>query len=192
MWTWRPARSRECSKNLRSGVIVWPRTIPVHSNPTAPTARISRRQGPIRRAAAACPAHTDVQAYVGLIAQGKYTEAFEVITSVNPIASVCSMICHHPCEQSCRRCGIDEPLAVRHLKRFAIEQSKDYRRAKRRLSRQDQRQERRHHRLRALRPDRRPRPCRHGLQRHDLREAPGPRRHAGRSHPSLPSCPGRS
>ncbi len=82
---------------------------------------------------AACPAHTDVQAYVGLIAQGKYTEAFEVITSVNPIASVCSMICHHPCEQSCRRCGIDEPLAVRHLKRFAIEQSKDYRRAKRRL-----------------------------------------------------------
>jgi NADPH-dependent glutamate synthase beta subunit-like oxidoreductase/coenzyme F420-reducing hydrogenase delta subunit/Pyruvate/2-oxoacid:ferredoxin oxidoreductase delta subunit len=82
---------------------------------------------------AACPAHTDVQAYVALIAQGKYTEAFEVITSVNPIASVCSMICHHPCEQSCRRCGIDEPLAVRHLKRFAIEKSKDYRRAKRRL-----------------------------------------------------------
>ncbi|MDA8422008.1 MAG: FAD-dependent oxidoreductase [Nitrospiraceae bacterium] len=82
---------------------------------------------------AACPAHTDVEAYVGLIAQGKYTEAFEVITSVNPIASVCSMICHHPCEQSCRRCGVDEPLAVRHLKRFAIEKSKDYRRAKRKL-----------------------------------------------------------
>ncbi|MBI4838309.1 MAG: FAD-dependent oxidoreductase [Nitrospirae bacterium] len=82
---------------------------------------------------AACPAHTDVQAYVSLIAQGRYTEAFEVITSVNPIASVCSMICHHPCEQACRRCIVDEPLAVRHLKRFAIEQSKDYRRRKRRL-----------------------------------------------------------
>jgi NADPH-dependent glutamate synthase beta subunit-like oxidoreductase/coenzyme F420-reducing hydrogenase delta subunit len=74
-----------------------------------------------------------VQAYVGLIAQGKYTEAFEVITSVNPIASVCSMICHHPCEQACRRCAVDEPLAVRHLKRFAIEKSSDYRRNKRRL-----------------------------------------------------------
>src|SRR5512146_761137 len=84
---------------------------------------------------AACPAHTDVQAYVGLIAQGRYTEAFEVITAPNPIASVCSMICHHPCEQSCRRCGIDDPLAVRHLKRFAIEQAKEYRRAKRRLAR---------------------------------------------------------
>ncbi len=81
---------------------------------------------------AACPAHTDVQAYVGLIAQGRYTEAFEVITAPNPIASVCSMICHHPCEQACRRCGVDEPLSVRHLKRFAIEKSLDYRRAKRR------------------------------------------------------------
>jgi formate dehydrogenase beta subunit len=82
---------------------------------------------------AACPAHTDVQAYVGLIAQGRYTEAFEVITAPNPIASVCSMICHHPCEQSCRRCGIDEAVAVRHLKRFAIEQAKEYRRRKRKL-----------------------------------------------------------
>ncbi len=82
---------------------------------------------------AACPAHTDVQAYVGLIAQGRYTEAFEVITAPNPIASVCSMICHHPCEQSCRRCGVDEPLSVRHLKRFAIEKSADYRRARRKL-----------------------------------------------------------
>lgn len=82
---------------------------------------------------AACPAHTDVQAYVGLIAQGRYTEAFDVITAPNPIASVCSMICHHPCERSCRRCGIDEAVAVRPLKRFAIEQAKEYRRRKRRL-----------------------------------------------------------
>lgn len=83
---------------------------------------------------AACPVHTDVQAYVWLISQGRYHEAFEVITAPNPIASVCSMICHHPCEQACRRCGVDEPLAVRHLKRFAIEKSLDYRRAKRRLA----------------------------------------------------------
>lgn len=83
---------------------------------------------------AACPAHTDVQAYVWLIGQGRYHEAFEVITAPNPIASVCSMICHHPCEQACRRCGVDEPLAIRHLKRFAIEKSHDYRRARRRLA----------------------------------------------------------
>lgn len=104
--------------------------IPTEYRPYGADIKETRPYSPCR---AACPAHTDVQAYVGLIAQGKYTEAFEVITSVNPIASVCSMICHHPCEQSCRRCGVDEPLAVRHLKRFAIEKSRDYRRAKRKL-----------------------------------------------------------
>jgi NADPH-dependent glutamate synthase beta subunit-like oxidoreductase/coenzyme F420-reducing hydrogenase delta subunit/NAD-dependent dihydropyrimidine dehydrogenase PreA subunit len=82
---------------------------------------------------AACPVNTDVQAYVGFIAQGRYAEAFEVIRSVNPIASVCSMICHHPCEQACRRCSVDEPLAVRPLKRFALEKAADYRRNKRKL-----------------------------------------------------------
>lgn len=80
---------------------------------------------------AACPVHTDVQAYVADVAEGRYTDAFEVIRSVNPIASACSLICHHPCEQQCRRCGVDEPLGVRHLKRFALEQATDYRRSKR-------------------------------------------------------------
>ncbi len=80
---------------------------------------------------AACPVHTDIQAYIGLIAKGRYDEAFDVITAPNPIASTCSMICHHPCEQACRRCAIDEPLAIRHLKRFAMEQSLEFRKSKR-------------------------------------------------------------
>lgn len=105
-------------------------TAPAPYRPYGAELKETRPYPPCR---AACPAHTDVQAYVGLIAQGRYTEAFEVITAPNPIASVCSMICHHPCEQACRRCSVDEPLAVRHLKRFAIEKSADYRRAKRRL-----------------------------------------------------------
>ncbi len=82
---------------------------------------------------AACPVHTDIQSYVGMISKGMYNEAFDVITAPNPIASVCSMICHHPCEQACRRCAVDEPLAVRHLKRFAIEKSLEYRKSKRKL-----------------------------------------------------------
>jgi len=81
----------------------------------------------------ACPVNTDVQGYISLIAQGRYAEAFEVIQAVNPIASTCSLICHHPCEQECRRNEVDEPLAVRHLKRFALEQVEEYRRDKRTL-----------------------------------------------------------
>jgi NADPH-dependent glutamate synthase beta subunit-like oxidoreductase/coenzyme F420-reducing hydrogenase delta subunit/ferredoxin len=90
-----------------------------------------KEQRPYPPCRAACPVHTDVQAYVGLIAQGRYTEAFDLIRSVNPIASACSLICHHPCEQECRRCDVDEPLAVRNLKRFALEQSIEYRRKSR-------------------------------------------------------------
>lgn len=69
----------------------------------------------------ACPVHTDVPGYIALIARGKYQEAYELIKAVNPFPSVCALICHHPCEQECRRNDVDEPLAVRDLKRFVSE-----------------------------------------------------------------------
>jgi NADPH-dependent glutamate synthase beta subunit-like oxidoreductase/coenzyme F420-reducing hydrogenase delta subunit/Pyruvate/2-oxoacid:ferredoxin oxidoreductase delta subunit len=80
----------------------------------------------------ACPVKTDIQSYVWLIGEGRYDEALDVIRSVNPVASTCSLICHHPCEQQCRRCDVDKPVSIRHLKRFAIEQATGYRRNKRR------------------------------------------------------------
>ncbi len=139
---------------------------------------------------AACPAHTDVQAYVGLIAQGRYTEAFEVITAPNPVASVCSMICHHPCEQSCRRCGVDEPLSVRHLKRFAIEKSTDYRRARRRLMPKTKNKSigivgSGPAGLTAANDL-----AKYRLQRHDLRTPSRSGRYAGLGNPSLPASAG--
>jgi NADPH-dependent glutamate synthase beta subunit-like oxidoreductase/coenzyme F420-reducing hydrogenase delta subunit len=79
----------------------------------------------------ACPVNTDIQSYVWLIGEGKYEEALDVIRSVNPVASTCSLICHHPCEQQCRRCDVDKPVSIRHLKRFALEQATGYRRSKR-------------------------------------------------------------
>ncbi|MFC1549353.1 FAD-dependent oxidoreductase [Nitrospirota bacterium] len=79
----------------------------------------------------ACPVNTDIQSYVWLIGEGRYGEALDVIRSVNPVASACSLICHHPCEQQCRRCDVDQPVSIRHLKRFALEQATEYRRGKR-------------------------------------------------------------
>ena len=114
---------------MSSGSVTEKKT--THSEKTAEL----KEQRPYSPCRAACPVNTDVQAYVGLIAQGRYAEALEVIRSVNPIASVCSVICHHPCEQACRRCAVDEPLAVRHLKRFALEKAADYRRSRRTLLR---------------------------------------------------------
>jgi len=80
---------------------------------------------------AACPVRTDTRAYVDLIQQGRYLEAFEKIREFNPFPSVCSLICHHPCEQECRRATVDAAVALRNLKRFAVEQALEYRQRKR-------------------------------------------------------------
>jgi len=66
----------------------------------------------------ACPAHVNVPEYVALIAEGRFAEALEVIRRRNPFPSVCGRACHHPCETFCRRGDVDDPVAIRHLKRF--------------------------------------------------------------------------
>jgi NADPH-dependent glutamate synthase beta subunit-like oxidoreductase/NAD-dependent dihydropyrimidine dehydrogenase PreA subunit len=73
---------------------------------------------------AACPAGTDAGRYVGLIAQGRYDEAYAVAAEVNPFPSVCGWICTAPCEVACRRGTLDEPISIRTLKRFATEHGK--------------------------------------------------------------------
>ncbi len=72
----------------------------------------------------ACPAGTDAGRYVGLIGQGRYDEAYAVSAEVNPFPSVCGWICTAPCEAACRRGTLDEPIAIRTLKRFAVEHGK--------------------------------------------------------------------
>jgi len=79
---------------------------------------------------AACPVHTDARRYVGLIFQGRYEEAMEVIKANNVISSVCAYICAHPCEDACRRQYVEGPLAIRALKRFVMDYTREYRRSR--------------------------------------------------------------
>ncbi|MFQ5702109.1 MAG: FAD-dependent oxidoreductase, partial [Acidobacteriota bacterium] len=69
----------------------------------------------------ACPVGTEAGRYVALIAEGKYREAYAVARRPNPLASICGRICAAPCETACRRGTIDEPIAIRALKRFVTE-----------------------------------------------------------------------
>ncbi|MGC8863310.1 MAG: NADH-ubiquinone oxidoreductase-F iron-sulfur binding region domain-containing protein [Armatimonadota bacterium] len=73
----------------------------------------------------ACPAHVNVPEYAGLIAAGRFGEALDVIRRRNPFASVCGRACDHPCELFCRRGDVDEPVAIRHLKRFVTDVAND-------------------------------------------------------------------
>src|SRR5512135_3685000 len=69
----------------------------------------------------ACPVHTEAGRYVALIDEGRYREAYSVARRPNPFASICGRICAAPCETACRRGEIDEPIAIRALKRFVTE-----------------------------------------------------------------------
>jgi NADPH-dependent glutamate synthase beta subunit-like oxidoreductase len=69
----------------------------------------------------ACPVHTDARGYVRAIAAGEYERAYLIARGPNPLASICGRICGAPCEAACRRGSIDQPIAIRALKRFACE-----------------------------------------------------------------------
>lgn len=69
----------------------------------------------------ACPVNTDVRGYLAAVARGDYAEACRLISATNPFPSVCAWVCPHPCEDNCRRAAVDSALAIRGLKRFAVE-----------------------------------------------------------------------
>ena len=69
---------------------------------------------------AACPMHTDVRGYVGLIAEGKYRDAIRLIREELFLPATLGRICSHPCEKKCRRGDIGiQPMSIAALKRFA-------------------------------------------------------------------------
>jgi formate dehydrogenase beta subunit len=70
----------------------------------------------------ACPAHTNVPAYIRLIAQGRYSESYLLNRASNVFPGVLGRTCDRPCEPACRRGRVDEkPVAICRLKRVAAD-----------------------------------------------------------------------
>ncbi|MBR2266593.1 MAG: FAD-dependent oxidoreductase, partial [Paludibacteraceae bacterium] len=69
----------------------------------------------------ACPAHIAVQGYLKKAAEGKYTEALELIKRENPFPAVCGRICNRRCEDACTRGTIDRAVAIDAVKKFIAE-----------------------------------------------------------------------
>ena len=72
-----------------------------------------------------CPAGTDCQGYVGLIANGEYRAAVKLIKERIPLPGCIGRVCPHPCEDHCRRQLVDEPVSIAWLKRFAADMEGD-------------------------------------------------------------------
>ncbi len=65
-----------------------------------------------------CPVEMDIPAYIALIRAERFSDAYKVMIKTNPLPSVCGRVCDHKCQSKCRRSNLDEPLAIKFLKRF--------------------------------------------------------------------------
>ncbi len=74
----------------------------------------------------ACPTHTPVPAYIRLIAQGRFSDAYILNRESNVFPGILGRVCDRPCEPACRRDRVeDEPVAICRLKRVAADHKDD-------------------------------------------------------------------
>lgn len=74
----------------------------------------------------ACPAHTDVPAYIRMIAQGEFSDAYMLNRESNVFPGILGRVCDRPCEPACRRGRVEEkPVAICRLKRVAADHRDD-------------------------------------------------------------------
>ncbi|MES9990984.1 MAG: FAD-dependent oxidoreductase [Candidatus Thiodiazotropha sp.] len=69
----------------------------------------------------ACPTHMDAPEYIRAIWQGKTEEAVRWIYKTNPFSHICGRVCTHRCEDACSIGRRGEPVAIRWLKRYAVD-----------------------------------------------------------------------
>ncbi len=115
-----PKLVRACSTPATNGMIIKTDTSrTIAARKTALTLLSSDHIGDCRPpCATACPANTDCQGYVGLVANGQYDEAIKLVKAVIPMPASIGRVCPHPCETVCRRGNVEEPIAIADIKRF--------------------------------------------------------------------------
>lgn len=118
-----PKLVRACATFVQPGQVVKTNTMrTINARKTALKLLASDHRGDCRPPCVlACPAHTDCQGYVGLIANGQYEEALKLIKEKMPIPFSIGKICPHPCEEACRRELVDEPISIAALKSFVAD-----------------------------------------------------------------------
>ncbi len=64
-----------------------------------------------------CPVGIDIEGYMDLLRQDKVQEALDLLLRENPLPATTGRVCYHPCEGSCNRQHLDEPVAIHAVER---------------------------------------------------------------------------
>ena len=65
-----------------------------------------------------CPLTQKVPAYMNAVRDGDFSTALQIVRADNPLPCILGRVCDHLCEQVCIRTHLDEPVAIRDVKRF--------------------------------------------------------------------------
>lgn len=118
-----PKLARACATMVGKGMVIKTNTErTIKARKTALSMLVSDHRGDCRPPCRqGCPAGTDIQGYVGLVANGQYEEALKLIKEQIPIPASIGRVCPHPCETECRRQFVEEPISIACIKSFAAD-----------------------------------------------------------------------
>ena len=69
-----------------------------------------------------CPLMLNIPLMLRHIEAERWDEAIATVRQALPLAGVLGRLCHHPCEQGCRRGNWDDPAAIRDMEKFVTDQ----------------------------------------------------------------------
>jgi ferredoxin len=109
-----------CGTSVQPGMVVESDTVEVHeARRTALELLFSDHVGdclsPCNRL---CPLRLNIPLMLRQIQAGQFGDASVTMRDALPLPGVLGRLCHHPCEQGCRRGTWDDPAAIRDLERF--------------------------------------------------------------------------
>ncbi len=65
-----------------------------------------------------CPLHMNIPRFIQLFKENRLEEAFESVVMDNPLPASTGRVCQHPCDDRCRRAGVDQPVNMREIHRY--------------------------------------------------------------------------
>src|SRR3989338_6036380 len=76
-----------------------------------------------------CPVRVPIKAFLKLVADGRFQEAFDIVRLAHPLPAICGRVCpqESQCEKLCHMATRFDPVAIGHLERFVADWAREHR-----------------------------------------------------------------